>query len=73
MIARGEVALIVTEKGIAGGLLDPKYLTVVVMLVLVSSLLAPILLKVLYKKDGDDKKDLPSHQQLKEGCFEQTN
>ena len=50
MIARGEVALIVTEKGIAGGLLDAKYLTIVVLLVLVSSLLAPILLKLLYKE-----------------------
>ena len=51
MIARGEVALIVTEKGIAGGLLDVKYRAMVVLLVLVSSLLAPIILKLLYKND----------------------
>ncbi len=71
MIARGEVALIVTEKGIAGGLLDPKYLTIVVLLVLVSSLVAPILLKVLYKKDGEDtQQNLPTHEQLKEGNLE---
>lgn len=49
MIARGEVALIVMEKGIAAGLIDLKYRVIVVMLVLVSSLLAPILLKLLYK------------------------
>ena len=52
MIARGEVALIVMEKGIAGGLIDAKYRVIAVMLVLVSSLLAPILLKALYKNDA---------------------
>lgn len=50
MIARGEVALIVVEKGIAGGLIDGSYRAIVVMLVFVSSLIAPILLKALYKK-----------------------
>ena len=53
MIARGEVALIVTEKGILGGLLAPDYRVIVVMLVLVSSVLAPILLKLLYKHDDN--------------------
>ena len=51
MIARGEVALIVTEKGIAGELLSPEYRVLVVLLVLVSSVLAPVLLKLLYKND----------------------
>ena len=54
MIARGEVALIVTSKGVDAGLIDQKYMTVVVMLVLVSSVLAPILLKLLFKNDKDD-------------------
>ena len=66
MIARGEVALIVTKKGIEGGLISPEYLVLAVMLVLVSSLLAPILLKLLFKDD----KPLPSHQELEEGHFE---
>ena len=51
MIARGEVALIVMEKGIAGGLLGPEYRVIVVMLVLISSVLAPVLLKMLFKHD----------------------
>ncbi|PWM71401.1 MAG: sodium:proton antiporter [Bacillota bacterium] len=51
MIARGEVALIVMEKGIAGGLLGAEYRVIVVMLVLVSSVLAPIFLKLLFKHD----------------------
>ena len=68
MIARGEVALIVTEKGISGGLLDAKYRVIVVLLVLVSSLLAPILLKLLYKKD--DELPLATVQETEEGHFE---
>lgn len=52
MIARGEVALIVTQKGIEAGLIAEKYLAIVVLLVLVSSILLPILMKVLYK--GED-------------------
>ena len=56
MIARGEVALIVTQKGIDAGIIDGKYITVVVMLVLVSSILAPILLKLLFKNDNDEPK-----------------
>lgn len=67
MIARGEVALIVTEKGIAGGLLDIRYRVMVVMLVLVSSLLAPIVLKLLYR--GDDELPL-SKTELEEGRYE---
>lgn len=51
MLARGEVALIVTQKGIAAGLIDGHYLAIVVMLILVTSLFAPIMLKLLYKSD----------------------
>lgn len=72
MIARGEVALIVMEKGIAGGLLDDKYRTIVVMLVLVSSLLAPIVLKLLYRKDKGNDQPLPTKEQLEGVQYEQT-
>ena len=68
MIARGEVALIVMEKGILGGIIDAKYRVIVVMLVMVSSLLAPILLKLLYKKD--DTLPLPTKTELEEGHFD---
>lgn len=68
MIARGEVALIVMEKGIAGGIIDGKYRVIVVLLVLVSSLIAPILLKALYK--NDDTPLPPSKPELEEGHFD---
>ncbi len=54
MIVRGEVALIVTQKGVAGGLIAPEYLTMTVLLVLVTSVFAPIILKLLYKKKNND-------------------
>ncbi len=72
MIARGEVALIVMEKGVNGGLIEEKYRAIVVLLVLVSSLIAPIILKLLYKNDTEDPeaKQLPTRQELEEGHFE---
>lgn len=68
MIARGEVALIVAEKGIEGGFLDIRYRIIVVMLVMVASLLAPILLKLSYKNDKEPP--LPTKTELEEGRFE---
>lgn len=51
MMARGEVALIVAQRGIDGGVIPTQYLAAVILLVLVSSLLAPVLLKFLYRSD----------------------
>lgn len=50
MMARGEVALIVAQKGLAVGMLTPVYFTSVILLIIVSSILSPILLKYLYSK-----------------------
>ncbi len=50
MMARGEVALIVTQTAIGAGL--PKdFMIMTVLLILLSSILTPILLKVLYAKE----------------------
>ena len=55
MAARGEVALIVTsvvtDAGLGSVRLDPKFMFMTVLLILVSSILTPILLKVLYGKE----------------------
>lgn len=53
MMTRGEVALIVSQKGLSAGLLTPVYFTSVILLIIVSSILTPILLKLLYLKDSD--------------------
>lgn len=54
MMTRGEVALIVSQKGLTAGLLTPVYFTSVILLIIISSIVTPILLKVLYSKDPKD-------------------
>ncbi|MBQ5317219.1 MAG: cation:proton antiporter [Oscillospiraceae bacterium] len=49
MMTRGEVALIVAQKGLSEGMLDAKYFTSVILLIIVSSISVPIILKLLYK------------------------
>ena len=51
MMTRGEVALIVAQKGLSVGLLTPVYFTAVILLIIVSSISTPIILKLLYAKD----------------------
>ena len=48
MISRGEVALIVANKGIAMGLMLPEFLAPVVIVVVVTTIVTPILLKVVF-------------------------
>ncbi len=50
MMTRGEVALIVSQKGLNVGLLTPVYFTAVILLIIVSSISTPIILKLLYAK-----------------------
>lgn len=52
MMTRGEVALIVAQKGLAAGLLTADYFTAVILLILMSSIATPILLKLLYSKEA---------------------
>lgn len=51
MMTRGEVALIVSQKGLSVGLLDSSYFPCVILLIIVSSILTPIFLKLLYSKE----------------------
>ena len=53
MMTRGEVALIVAQKGLSVGLLTAEYFTAVILLIIVSSISTPILLKLLYSKDKE--------------------
>ena len=50
MMTRGEVALIVAQKGLAVGLMSDEYFTAVILLIIVSSISVPIILKLLYTK-----------------------
>lgn len=51
MMTRGEVALIVAQKGLSSGLVEPIYFTSVILLIIVSSVLTPISLKLLFARD----------------------
>lgn len=51
MMTRGEVALIVAQKGLSVELLDAPYFTAVILLIVISSIATPIVLKLLYKRD----------------------
>lgn len=50
MMTRGEVALIVSQKGLSVGLMDANYFTAVILLIVISSIATPIILKMLYTK-----------------------
>ncbi|MDO5422614.1 MAG: cation:proton antiporter [Eubacteriales bacterium] len=50
MMTRGEVALIVAQKGLSVGMIDAKYFPAVILLIMISSIITPIILKLLYSK-----------------------
>ena len=50
MMTRGEVALIVAQKGLAIGVVDPVYFTAVILLIVVSSVATPLALKAMFTK-----------------------
>lgn len=49
MISRGEVALIIASTGLASGLLLPEYFTGVIIAVILTTLVTPPLLKVMFR------------------------
>lgn len=53
MMNRGEVALIIAQKGLTVGLLTSVYFTSVILMVVVTSIVTPIILKVLYMRKPD--------------------
>ena len=55
MISRGEVALIVAEKGRQVGLISEDLFAPIILVVIVTTLITPILLKVVFKGDEPAK------------------
>ncbi|MBR5658182.1 MAG: cation:proton antiporter [Lachnospiraceae bacterium] len=66
MMTRGEVALIVARKGQDVGLLDAVYFAPVILLIVISSIVTPIVLKLLFTKwpaeHGADATAAPAEQ-----------
>lgn len=54
MMTRGEVALIVAQRGLKAEIIDSRYFTAVILLIVISSILTPVILKAIYAHD--DKK-----------------
>jgi monovalent cation:proton antiporter-2 (CPA2) family protein len=52
MVSRGEVALIIATIGLESGLLAQKYFTVLVIVVIVTTLVTPFLLKLTLREDN---------------------
>ena len=50
MMTRGEVALIITNKGLGLEIIDSSYFTAVILLIIISSIVTPVLLKLLFNK-----------------------
>ena len=51
MMTRGEVALIVAQRGLKTGIIDGRFFTAVILLIVISSIMTPILLKAIYASD----------------------
>ena len=64
MVARGEVALMVAQKGIDSGNIDPKVFPAIVLCVVIAALLTPVLLKLVISHGpsggGENKKTVDS-------------
>lgn len=61
MMTRGEVALIVANKGLAVGMVEQKYFLAVILLIVVSSISVPIILKLLFKGEYVPSENSGSH------------
>lgn len=57
MMARAEVALICANKGIDAGLVDSGMSTFIVIMIIVSSFVTPLILKLTYKNENPVKED----------------
>ena len=62
MISRGEVALIVANKGMALGLLSSVFLGPVIIMVVLTTIITPVLLKIIFRKGPDMA--VPKEQQI---------
>jgi len=52
MISRGEVGLIVATVGLASGIIDRNIFTIMILMVLVTTLVTPVFLKLVFSKFG---------------------
>lgn len=64
MVSRGEVALIVANKGIEAGLMSSEIVAPVIIVVIVTTILTPIILKPVFMRKGEKGIDVPAESKL---------
>lgn len=52
MMTRGEVVLIVSQKGLSVGLLESNFFTAVILLIIISSIVTPVIMKLLFRNSS---------------------
>jgi Kef-type K+ transport system membrane component KefB len=55
MVSRGEVGLIVASVGLSAGIIAKDIFSVMIVMVLVTTLLTPVMLRFVFPRDGDRK------------------
>ncbi|CAM4376761.1 monovalent cation:proton antiporter-2 (CPA2) family protein [Paenibacillus endophyticus] len=55
MVSRGEVALIISASGLESGLLPQNYFTAVVMVIMITTLVTPPMLKLIFPAAAEEK------------------
>ena len=58
MMARAEVVIVCASKGIENSLISPMIMPFTLLLILLSSFITPMILKLLYKNELGDKKSV---------------
>jgi Kef-type K+ transport system membrane component KefB len=71
MVSRGEVALIVAQKGAQAGLIDEALFPAIVLVVIVTTLVTPVLLKLVLGNDTAPTEPSPEISLSPEPAIEQ--
>ncbi|TCK93358.1 sodium/proton-potassium antiporter GerN (CPA2 family) [Natranaerovirga hydrolytica] len=58
MVCRGEIALIIANRGYYLGLISERYFAPVIIVIVITTLLTPLLLKLIHRKDHLEDSDL---------------
>lgn len=72
MVSRGEVALIVANKGIEAGLMSSSVVAPVIIVVIVTTIITPIILKPVFLRKGANGVDIPTNSKLVENYEERS-
>ena len=70
MISRGEVALIVANKGLPLGLINAVYFGPIIIMVVITTIITPVLLKLVFRSKKQDGQDTPPAEPVKDAVVE---